>query len=244
MNIRSAAGEARRHLLACVLRRPVALRKPGPLVSFAFDDFPRTAYTIGGAILRNFGARATYYVAMGLMNAVNELGESFHLEDLHSLAEDGHELASHTFRHSSSRRVSLSVFQEDARRGQRAIQEIAKLIPTSNFAYPYGEVTLAAKRALGKEMNSCRGTAGGLNGPIVDLNLLRANGLYGELNRLKSVERLILENERREGWLIFYTHDVRVKPSRYGCTPELLESTVRFATRRGVNILPIVEVLA
>src|SRR5271169_4689030 len=103
MSLSSALGAARRRLLCFLHRRVGLLGSPGPFVSFAFDDFPRTAYTVGGSTLKKFGVRGTYYVAMGLMNTSNELGEQFRLEDLHAAAADGHELASHTFSHKSSR---------------------------------------------------------------------------------------------------------------------------------------------
>jgi nitrous oxide reductase accessory protein NosL len=58
------------------------------------------------------------------------------------------------------------------------------------------------------------------------------------------VQELILENERRRGWLIFYSHDVRSMPSRYGCTPDLLRFAVSFASQRGGRILKISDVVA
>jgi peptidoglycan/xylan/chitin deacetylase (PgdA/CDA1 family) len=243
MSLRSTLGMARRNLLCSRHRRLAALGDSGPFVSFTFDDFPRTAYTTGGAILSSMGVRGTYYVAMGLMNTSNHLGEQFLLEDLHSVAAEGHELATHTFSHHSSRSVSLSALQEDVRKGRSAVRDIASLDPSKNFAYPYGEVTLAAKRAVGQEMTSCRGIYSGWNGPFVDLNLLKANSLYGQLDRLKTVEQLILENEKAKGWLIFYTHDVRPNPSAYGCSPELLESAVRLAMKGGAKALPVAEVI-
>jgi len=243
MSMRSALGKVRQRLLCSCHRRTVALGDSGPFVSFTFDDFPRTAYTTGGTILRSLGVRATYYVAMGLMNTSNDLGEQFRLEDLQAAADEGHELATHTFSHNSSRGVSLEAFKKDARNGRDAVREIAGLAPSENFAYPYGEATLAAKRAVGKEMISCRGIYGGWNGPLLDLNLLKANALYGHLDRLKTVEKLILENEKEKGWLIFYTHDVRSNPSVYGCTPELLKSVVRLARKGGTKVLPVAEVL-
>jgi peptidoglycan/xylan/chitin deacetylase (PgdA/CDA1 family) len=242
MSMRSTLGVVRRKLLCSRHRRLAALGHSGPFVSFTFDDFPRTAYTAGGAILRSLGVRGTYYVAMGLMNKSNDLGEQFRLEDLHAASADGHELATHTFSHHSSRGVSLGAFQEDVRKGRSAVQEMASLVPSDNFAYPYGEVTLAAKQTVGKEMMSCRGIYGGWNGPLIDLNLLKANSLYGHLDQLKIVEQLILENEKEKGWLIFYTHDVRPNPSVYGCTPELLESAV-IAGTSSAKILPVAEVL-
>ena len=243
MSLRSAAGAARRGLLRSLHRRMVPLGDGGPFVSFAFDDFPRTAYTAGGSILKSLGFRGTYYVAMGLMGTSNELGEQFRMEDLRSLAAEGHEVGSHTFSHGSSRAASAAAFLEDVKKGDGAIHEMAKLTPSGNFAYPYGEVALAAKRAVGGAMTSCRSIYGGVNGPFADLNLLSANSLYGGVDRLPAVRELVLENERRKGWLIFYTHDVRFNPSRYGCTPELLQAAALVAGERGARVLPVAGVL-
>ncbi len=244
MSLRSKFGNVRKHILCSLHRRLVPLANGGPYVSFTFDDFPRSAYTVGGSILMNYGVRGTYYVAMGLMNSANGLGELFRVEDLGSAANDGHELASHTFSHQSSRTVSCAAFREDARKGWSAIQEIGGHVPTRNFAFPMGEATLLAKRALGNEMTSCRGIYGGVNGPDVDLNLLLANSLYGDPDDLERVTQLIRENEKRKGWLIFYTHDVSPAPSRYGCSPRFLDSTVRMAVQNGAKVLPVAEVLA
>jgi len=243
MALRSVFGAMRRQALCAMHRRLVPMRKRGPIVSFCFDDFPRSAYTVGGVILRSYGTRGTYYVAIGLMNQSTKASESFGAGDLHSLVEDGHELASHTFGHVSSRVLSLPEFRRDVRRGRDAMREMG-LIPSANFAYPFGEVTLAAKKALGQEMTSCRSIYRGVNGPIVDLNLLRANSLYGDTDRLDVVEQLVSESEKRQGWLIFYTHDVSPTPSPFGCTPALLESAISCVVRRGVQISTVAEVLA
>jgi peptidoglycan/xylan/chitin deacetylase (PgdA/CDA1 family) len=214
----------------------------GPFVSFSFDDFPRTALSTGGDILGSHGIRGTYYVAMGLTGTLNEQGEHFRLEDLHQALQDGHELGSHTFSHPSSRKVSLSAFQDNVRKGQQALREIVNSRATEHFAYPFGEATLAAKRAVGSEMLSCRGIYPGVNGPDVDLNLLNANLLYGGIENIGEVEQLVRENARQKGWLIFYTHDVCRNPSPYGCTPELLQAASRLASQHA-KALPVGEVI-
>jgi len=244
MSLRSTFGTVRKRILCSLHRRIVPLGNGGPYVSVTFDDFPRSAYTVGGSILKNYGVLGTYYVAMGLMNTSNALGEQFRMEDLRSAANEGHELASHTFSHQSSRAVSCTAFGDDVRKGWSAIREMGGQAPTRNFAFPRGEVTLSAKLAVGKEMMSCRGIYGGVNGPYVDLNLLLANSLYGDPDDLDRVARLIRENEERKGWLIFYTHDVSPTPSRYGCSPRFLDSTVRMAVQNGAKVLPVAEVLA
>jgi peptidoglycan/xylan/chitin deacetylase (PgdA/CDA1 family) len=242
MNLRSHLGTVRRKVLCSLHRRTVPLGSIGPIVSFTFDDFPRTAYSVGGAVLEKFGARGTYYVAAGLMNTSDGLGEQCHVDDVHSLLEKGHELGSQTFSHSSSRAVSLAAFQADVERGREALKELTG-IDTANFAYPYGHATLKSKKTLGPTLASSRSIFPGCNGPDLDLNLLKANRLYGDVDPSSSVEELIRQNVDRKSWLIFYTHDIRPSPSIYGCTPALFESAVSLAAHSGSRILTVQDVL-
>ena len=244
MTPRSVLSALRRQALCSLYTRTVSGGNQDPLVSFSFDDFPRTAYVVGGTILKSLGVRATYYVAPGLMSTTNELGEQFCSQDIHSLLNDGHELASHTFSHVSCRTVSCSTYTHDIDRGRLAIQEVAGVADSGNFAYPFGDVTVKVKRVVGPKVCSSRSIFPGFNGPSVDLNLLRANRLYGDLDGLDKAKKLILENEKRHSWLVFYSHDVRPNPSRYGCTPALLESAASFAISRGCRIVTIRDALA
>jgi peptidoglycan/xylan/chitin deacetylase (PgdA/CDA1 family) len=264
VSLRSLVGGARRQMLCALHQRLVPLGDRGPMISFTFDDFPRTALSAGGAALERHGFRGTYYAAMGLENTTGELGDQFRAEDLDALLERGHELASHTFGHISSRKVSCETFRADVARGCAALEESTGVRP-ANFAYPFGDVSFACKRSLlaGESateraarsaseenshkpygLNSARGIVPGLNGPQIDLNLLRANSLYGDLDQAERAKVLIAENSRRNTWLIFYTHDVRPNRSRYGCTPELLESVVACAAQSGARVLTIAEALA
>lgn len=243
MSLRHHLGSLRRGALCSLFRRTMLLRNSGPIVSFTFDDFPRTAYSVGGSILEKFGARGTYYVTGGLMNTSNELGEMCGAEDLYSLVERGHELGTQTFHHSSCRAVSLAAFLDDVQKGMTAVEHIQGHNAT-NFAYPYGHVTLRSKRALSPVLTSARSVVPGLNGPEIDLNLLRANRIYGDVDQCQALEDLILQNVKQRGWLIFYTHDVLPQPSPYGCTPALFESVVSAAARRESRILTVDQVLA
>jgi peptidoglycan/xylan/chitin deacetylase (PgdA/CDA1 family) len=244
MRPRSILSAFRRAALCSLYSRHVPWGDRGPIVSFSFDDFPRTACTVGGAILKSLGAKGTYYAATGLMNSENHLGQQFCPEDIESLLRDGHELASHTFSHISCKKVSISDYRADVDRGRKAIEELSGVADSGNFAYPFGDVTLDAKKILGPQLCSSRSIFPGFNGPNVDLNLLKANSLYGDSDQLEKAQKLILENRRRKSWLIFYSHDVRPSPSVYGCTPSLLEATVSFALKQDSRVLTVREVLA
>jgi peptidoglycan/xylan/chitin deacetylase (PgdA/CDA1 family) len=242
MNLRSQLGDIRRRVLSAVYKRPLVVKNQPPIVSFCFDDFPRTAYTVGGSILKAYEAKGTYYAALGLMNTTNELGDQMTTADIDSLLSDGHELGSHTFSHSSSRRLSLADFEADVLRGQEAIRTLTGMA-AGHFAYPFGHVTLAAKKRLGPKLSSSRSIFGGVNTPAADLNLLKANSLYGDIDQSSHAGSLIAEAERTCGWLIFYTHDVRQNPSPFGCTPALLDKVLTLATQRGLAIKPVGEVV-
>ena len=243
MRLRSHLGRVRSRFVSSFCRRSAALGNLGPVVTFTFDDFPRSAMTAGAQILERSGVRATYYVAMGLMGTSNRLGEQFRLADLRALSERGHEIAIHGFRHLSAQRTPLEEFIDDVADCERAIRECIPEGVSNNFAYPYGEATLATKRHLGSRMQSSRGTIGGLNGPEVDLNLLRANALYGDIDQAETAQRLIIENQARKSWLVFYTHDVADRPSPYGCTPAMFQSAVSFAVEQGARVMTVADVV-
>src|SRR4051812_1494906 len=80
-------------------RRCIRLRNRFPLISFTFDDFPRSALYTGGEILRKYGAAGTYYTALGLMGTDGPVGRIFSEADLPEVLGRGHEFGCHTFDH-------------------------------------------------------------------------------------------------------------------------------------------------
>jgi len=241
--VSSLSGAIRRIGLPNWKTRKVPLRLSQAIVSFTFDDFPRSALTTAGTILKNHQAHGTYYTALGLMGISNHEGEHFHMQDLNDLLRDGHELGSHTYSHISALKTPIEQFRGDAVRGDSELAEIRGNSAAGNFAYPFGDVSFASKPALGVKLRSCRGIRGGINAPTADLNLLKANSIYSKTFDLNSARKLIAENHRQRGWLIFYTHDVRENPSDFGCTATEFESVVQAAAQSGAKILTIAQAL-
>src|SRR5687768_7929608 len=89
-------------LSTALCRRPIRMRNSAPLISFTFDDFPRSALDVAGEILKQRGVAGTYYASLGLMNRDSPVGPIFGESDLVRLVGDGHELGSHTFSHRSA----------------------------------------------------------------------------------------------------------------------------------------------
>ena len=232
-----------RELGGFLATRPARIDWPGGVVSFTFDDFPRSAWINGGAILEQYDRRGTYYTAMGLAGMTNNLGPLFEFDDLRAAHAHGHEIACHTFSHRDCARVPAAEIADEIDANAAALSEVLDGAPIDNFAFPFGGVSLAAKTALARRFASCRGTGRGLNRGTADLADLASTSLYNNgFDRARLCQ--LIEDAQAEGaWLIFYTHDVADEPSPFGCTPDQFRSIVAYAAEN-VPVLPVRDVLA
>lgn len=221
------------------VRKQRTIAVQGGIVSFTFDDFPRSAYTAGGGILASHGAAGTYYAAMGLMDTENEFGPHFSRDDLHRMVAEGHELGCHTYSHFDCRESDGETVANEISRNAHALKQVMPSYSFRSFAYPFGRFALPAKCKLAPRFDACRTIRSGINVGTVDFNLLRATSLYNGGRDLDEVSDLIRRNREIGGWLIFYTHDVDDRPSRYGCTPHYFEDVVRMAAASGSQVLTV-----
>jgi len=247
------AGEATRVLF----RRQLAVRTPAPLVSFTFDDFPRSAFLEASSILTRYDILGTYYVSMSLAGKQSQMGPMYQTEDLKELARLGHELGCHTFGHCHSWNTPPDIYEKAILDNQQALNEVLPGTAFQTFSYPFSGPRLAVKQVAGRHFLCCRGgglragrflfrhQAGGqtFNSGITDLNLLCAFFLEQSRENPEAVKALIDQNAQARGWLIFATHDVCEKPSRFGCTPAFFEQVVQWSLESGARILPVVKVL-
>jgi peptidoglycan/xylan/chitin deacetylase (PgdA/CDA1 family) len=238
-----------------LVKRQLVVRTPVPLVSFTFDDFPRSAFLEAGSILSRHGARGTYYASLGLMGKQSPMGTMFEAGDLKELLDLGHELGCHTFGHCHSLNTPPDAYGREIIENQKALSELLPGIKFQTFAYPYSAPAVAVKRLAGRHFLCCRGgglrtrryfpRAGGktFNSGVTDLNLLCAFFLEQSRENPEAVKRLIDQNAQARGWLILATHDVRDTPSRFGCTPAFFEQVVQWSLESGARILPVVKAL-
>ena len=223
--------------------RPVDIAYQGGVVSFSFDDFPKSALTTGGAILEKYGLHGTYYAALGLAGTSGNVGPIAELGEMREAHQRGHELACHTYAHVDCSRASAAEILSELQRNAEAIAALLDGFAARNFAYPFGRYLGPAKRLLAPRFDSCRGTSDGINHRGSDLADLRGTRVYAPQFSESAMRRLIDRTRELGGWLIFYTHDITDTPSRFGCTPRQWESVVAYAAERAA-VLPVREVLA
>ncbi len=233
MKLLKITGKAIKHRIIRYLNKErfINLSLEFPIISFTFDDFPSSAYRIAGNILEKYNIRATYYTSFGLMDSVYSSGKLFSIDDLKGLIADGHEIGCHTFNHINSDECSCLEYERNIIKNKEKSVELLGGYKLNNFSYPYGKGSFKLKRRIFKYFRSLRGILPGINVGWVDFGELRCNRLYTSTIDLSSVKELIQENKLKNGWLIFYTHDVCGNPSPFGCTPELLEKVVKLAVQ-------------
>lgn len=227
-----------RKLLHLQARRDLKFKLDRPLVSFTFDDFPRSARYQGGDILAMQGWRATFYVAAGLKDIENHHGKSFREIDLTHILECGHEIAGHTYSHLDCAECLSEHVLMEIERNAAALKAMGVTKPIEHFAWPYGTTNAAHKAALGKHFKSMRGVTSGVHHSRADLNLLKSTPLFSG-SELDNALELLRGLKKRPGWLIFFTHDVRNSPSKWGITPADFGKVIAAVKDCGADVLPV-----
>ncbi len=233
----------KRRLTRLQARRPLNCAQGRFLVSFSFDDFPRSAATNGAAILEEFGWRGTYYASTAFEGSENHLGALFTAADIAALCARGHEIGCHTERHINCAVNAPVVLQRDVRRNQRRLRALGAPTPSS-FAFPFGEASAAAKTVLSRQYTCLRGIARAVNRRNADANQLGAVALEGNAGDAALALSFVENLAAAPGWLIFFTHDVRENPGQWGCTPGLLRRVCKAVRDAGFEVMPVGEAFA
>jgi peptidoglycan/xylan/chitin deacetylase (PgdA/CDA1 family) len=228
----------RRRTVRLSSRRPARAPRR-PMLSFAFDDVPASAAVTGAEILGRRGLKASYYVAAALAGTDAPTGRMACADAVRRLAEAGHEVGCHTYSHLDCGQASAHDAVEDVARNAETLTAWGLPRPTT-FAYPYGDVAPATKRALAGRFDLMRALHQGLITAGADLNQAPSVGVegpQGEALALRWLDRLA----ERPAWLILTTHDVAEQPSEWGCTPATLARLIDVALANGIEVVTVAE---
>lgn len=218
-------------------------RLTAPLVTFSFDDFPKSAWVNGGPLLKRYGVRATYYVAGGLAGTTVDGVRQFDRDDLAEIAAAGHEIGCHTFDHLRVVFADRAAVETTLSRNADFVRDAAGVEMTT-FAYPFGHANLATKYMIAQRFKAARGIWAGPNAPSIDMAQVQSTPLENGSFDLAAYDELIGQAKATNGWLVFFAHDVDDAPSSYGCTPAQLEAVLKRVVEAGVEVLPFREAAA
>ena len=230
-----------RKLTAKVERHVVQLRQAAraqiapdrPVVTFSFDDFPKSALN-GADIVEKHGGRGGFYACTSLLGQKSPvMGEMFDAAALKELVARGHEIGAHSHSHLDCAKHKLDKVQKDVSENLVALAEAGHAEHVAAFAYPYGETTFAAKRWVSDVFVTGRGILPGVNIGEADRSQLRAIELGASAASRRRAVAALKNCIAARGWLIFFTHDVSPSPSAYGVTNELIEELAKTAVDMG-----------
>jgi peptidoglycan/xylan/chitin deacetylase (PgdA/CDA1 family) len=210
-----------------------------PVVSFTFDDFPRSALHEGGRMLRERGWTGAYFTAGSFCGRRVDGLDYFDRDDLVQAAEQGHEIGCHTFSHLRLPETSPEAIEADLQRNTDFVAEVLPGHRLSSFAYPFGDLHLGQKALMARHFPICRGIWPGLNTGRMDFAQLKAVSLERRMSEDVDVEAWLERAQAERGWLIFFTHDVSDDPSPYGSSRRAFEAVVDAVARRGIRVLPV-----
>ncbi len=231
----------KRRIVPYQARRKLPIKLERPLVSFTFDDCPKSVMKNALKPLEIEGWQATIYMAMGRCGITNHLGLHMNHADVKAAYESGHEIGDHTFSHLDGTEVSLEAFEADIEQNQRHLNMLG-LPPSKTFAYPYGQVSVELKQAMGQRFSGSRGITSYLHRSNADLNQIGSNRLYAGRDFSKLIKQ-INTLKQSPGWLTIFTHDVRETPSRYGCTPEQMKTVINAVKSIGADIMTVANAI-
>ena len=224
-------------------QRKALLSLAAPVVSFTFDDFPRSALTEAGSILRSHGYLGTYYTSFGLMGSRAPTGQIFSEEDLPEFVRQGHELGCHTYHHCHSWDSAPVEFEASIRRNQQALRKLLPGERFHSFSYPISGPRPKTKQLVARHYQMARGGGQTFNSGSADLSFLKAFFIEQSRDNLDAIKHTVDAAVAANGWLIFATHDVEPTPTRFGCTPALFKHVVEYVSGSGAKVLPVGQAL-
>ena len=215
-----------------------------PLASISFDDFPKSAWEVGGKILDRYDAKATYYAVGDFCGKSVDGVRQYDPEDIRELVASGHELGSHTYRHTSVFTASNRALIQEEEDNKLFFNRILGDYHLSTFAYPFGDISPRTKRLYSELYPLSRGIRRGLNGKWFDLAQVKAIPLEARQWDPGVIEDWILKAKATKAWICLFTHDVSDDPSPWGATPEMLEHALSTIRRCDIEIHTVKAAMA
>lgn len=226
-----------------LVRRVCRMSNPEPLVTFSFDDFPATAWNVGAPLLADHGMAATYFLAFGLLGQDSPSGRIVAPAELEGFRGTEHELGCHTHSHRHAFTTPAHDYAADLAVNATALQSWQPGARFLSHSYPISFPALAVKRACARRFLGCRGGGQTFNAGQVDLNQISAVFLEQCAGNLATITELLEANRRACGWLVFATHDIADRPSRFGVTPKFFASVLQAVAHSSCRVLTFAAAL-
>ena len=223
-------------------RRIARFNLERPIVSFTFDDCPKSAIDNGVSKLDALGWKSTIYISSGLLGTTNHHGLQMSEADVIAAHENGHEIGGHSFSHIDISEMRFEQAMNDISANREAFRKMG-LPRCRTFAYPFGQTSSDVKTRLAADYDGLRGITSGVMIDKVDLNQIRSTPLFTGKPfsvLMRQIEGLASSN----AWLTLFTHDIQDQPTEWGCTPAEMDAVIAAVKASGADVLTAADAIA
>lgn len=210
------------------------------LVSLTFDDGLKTSYTQALPLLKQYQAKATFYVATGLLG--DNANYYMNSNEVRDLFARGYEIASHTATHPNLTTLAATQVAYELDQPKSYLNDLLGVVP-KNFASPYGEHNAQVGTAIDAAYSSHRGSDIGLNDPT-DFDWYNINiEVVKSSTSLEEIKGWINDAAEKKFWLVLVYHNLSNSSNEYDSTPANFEATLQYLRTAKVDLSTIQDAL-
>ncbi len=226
-------------LLLVFLLTPLSAQAGESIVSFTFDDAPKSVVTIGLPILESADYTATVYIATNN----TKISEYMDWSDIALLAKKGWEIGAHTLTHPNLTTLSDDEITRELETSNRELA--AHGYPLFTFASPFGAYDDRVLAIIKRYYTSHR-TAwpNGVNTLTPDPYNIISYGVTHD-SKIEDINNLLSNLQNNGGWVVFQLHHLTKKGDtvieKYGTN--LLEDIVEQVHAKGMTVLTVSDAI-
>lgn len=200
-----------------------------PIISVTFDDGWESVYSNALPLLQKYQVPTTQYILGAEFKNYLYLSE----EQIKSMQQAGHEIASHTMTHENLTAINEADRRWELGDSKKILSE--KFGPIKDFASPLGAEDDASIDSIKQFYRSNRNTEGDpeITGDE-DINLASNFDIYSinafsvrSDTSVDEIKDLIEHTQKNNGWLVLVYHQVDYSGAVYSVTPEVLEAQLK-----------------
>jgi peptidoglycan/xylan/chitin deacetylase (PgdA/CDA1 family) len=216
---------------------------PQAIVTFTFDDVPKSVARVGLPILQKYRYPATVFVET--RNTDGNYPDYMNWDDVKKVADAGWEVGAHTHTHPHLTKLTDEEILEDLFTSAQKLAEHG-YAPT-DFASPYGDLDDRVLAIIKRHYASQRDAwpAGVNELPLKDPYHIASYEVNNDTN-WSTLSSLLDDLQTKGGWLVLQVHEVTPKgqPVQGQYDTNLLEDIVERVHARGFPVLTIREALS
>ena len=213
---------------------------PEGIVSFTFDDGPKSFITNALPVLKRAGILTTQYVTTGKVDDANveDPGKTFSQQDIQTLFKRGDEIAAHTVTHPRLPQLGIDQITQELVSSRQQLQ-LQLHTPVVDFASPYGEYDDQVLQVARQYYQSHRSVDVGYNDlSTFDPYNIRVQNVNRDTDP-QTVAAWMEFAKTHKVWLVLVFHQIMDNSGAYSYGPDNFNQVVTSTNKLGIKTVTV-----